>query len=376
MVHGSSIAITAGAMTVLGGSFYGWICMRTRVWRDELINNDKCTHRQCTTRDSQYVRRVGMTSPIQPSANPGLRITEDFLTREEADMLMYEIRELVKLHGTELGYKRRHRMKVAGATEEQIKAFRTISDHAEDAEELPLPPWGCGDLLKVEKLPPIIRHLVNRLHEHYPYQGALRHVYVEYTDRACHVRPPSVFHRFDGMEYAAISLGGDQLLTFCPVQQSARAGPDVKKKSWTSFDVDCLAKPTNLVHVAGSARFLYSMGMRPVDSVVLKKGEAPTECGSFGCTHRKIDTVPMPKEHALLTLHFEGPTNQTKTRVRWQRPESFSFGWEPRPKSFQMWDPRRPTEEDVAEDGLVWYFIRMYLFQEHHRDEDRGKQSM
>jgi len=355
--QGIHFVIGVALPTCFIGGYYLQAFFRCRTWREELINNDRQTHRDFNATDSMFLRRVLQTTDATSDAkpdikNPGLRTSPDFLTDAENDMLLSEIKAMLPKYGTRLGEKRRQQLELLGATPRDIESIRIISDRVDDFDLMTLAPWGCGDSLKEERIPPVLRHLIRRIRATHQNCGRVRHISVEFTSAGCQYKVPSAPNRFDGMEYCMFSLGGDRVLTFSPRQQSLRTGPQVAKLSWTDFDTDVFLPRRNMVQVANGARHQHLMGARP----------GTTQ--SFGGSHSAENIVPMPKEHALLQIHFEGPVADGKVRSKFKRPEWIAFGREPTQEDFAPWDANeKPTEEDMRGTGLLnFFFFKWLLF--------------
>lgn len=280
-------------------------------WRQDLCDTELRPYKDIPVEENRFVRYSGANDGPQraiPLANnPGLRVNDAFLSLDELTVLSRFAKELVGELGLPIPYEGKtqfakflHRAGfpaqpapnsgydealLAAAPEsatdvaltelneaELVKKYsafldstRYVSDHPED-EHPERPKWGCGDSLRVSKLPLPLRALSHKVKERLPHLGHLRHVYVEYSPGGEFIRMPKPMRGFDGHEFVIIPFMGEDgaVISFTPVKRDTE--PDARRvmqRGWTSADIDVFVPGGGMLQVYSRGRFKYGWGVRP-----------------------------------------------------------------------------------------------------------------
>lgn len=349
--------------TVISMLSYFYVRRSCATWKDYLMDKDMMIYPSITDFEMDAFRQMSEDPTPAPPAksNPGLTLETGFLAPDEHRMLLEAIRGWfaetnwsLPLHEHRLAALEREfgemQPPVAGAAD-FVSGTRFFSDRHEDTRE-PCVPWGCGDALDITKVPQVLRSLARKIQVRHPNIGQLRHIRVDYSPNGQWYIPPRSSHPFDGHEYYIIpvhSIPASTVLTMTPCGRSRVPHlMDVVRQSWTSQDIDCLIPNDAILRVFSTARFNFAMCVRPHPQW-------------FGTPKTVVSTSPSGFPEAFITLHFEGPVTDRKARRRVFRPEHAAFGAPPDAEFFSRWDNNPPTEQELRQQGIVWWVARNFL---------------
>lgn len=196
-------------------------------------------HRPYLRRDSELCRWTRDGSFLMPKQNPGIRLEPDFVPDEA-------LGEVV--HAT-------------------YAAYEAAQRDGADAS-----PWGHGEALRMEALPPPVAQLARRIAGCGAFDvGPLRDLTIEGRDRSLFHHEPRVLPAEDGANVFVVSLLSSVVTTFTPaaaeleVRGLARRTSllEVGERSWSDGDIDVLLQPRTLMHLTADARHTWMHGIRP-----------------------------------------------------------------------------------------------------------------
>ena len=226
-------------------------------------------HRPFLKRDSQLCRYIGDGGFVLPEDNPGIRLEPDFVPDEA-------LGEIV--HATYTAYSE---ALAGGAGREQA------------------PPWGHGDDLRVDELPPPVAKLAHLIAGCGAFDvGPLRDLTIEGRDRSLFHHEPRVWPTEGGVNVFVVSLLSSAVATFTPADDELAARGlerrtgvlEVGERSWSDADIDVLLQPRTLMHLSGRARDTWLHGIRPGVTVepaagapsARREAAAPAVCDWWG----------------------------------------------------------------------------------------------
>ncbi|KAH8620957.1 hypothetical protein ERJ75_000010000 [Trypanosoma vivax] len=312
-------------------------------WREELMDLEGSAYPVMSVADMEFLRRVLLPHQTKNADgrmavkdNIGLRVDGEFLTTEECQVLLDEVKRLVPLLGQPVDTRKasvvQSQAKAEGVDISFYSDVSIISDHAEDIQ-LMKAPWGTGDRIKYEHIPASLRYLVSKVQRQFMGVGRLRHVYVEYSPSGKFYHEPRATKAFDGHDYVIVPLRRDKratVVTYSPLLRSRFSfAREVLESSWTSRDIDAFVPSGGVIRTYGPARYEWGWGIRPGEvwfgnSHNLLRAVEKTSASSFGLSYlmggfRKLFSTTSVVENAnheaaLVVLHFDGPRSKNKKR--------------------------------------------------------------
>lgn len=266
---------------VMGATWY-WFNVRSTCygWREELCDGFSELYRPLEPSERKHIRvttgdpgSAGM--PVEPQAVFGTRVSEGFVTTEETDHFLNELKGLVSKYGRPFSDKfkalMRMELEFAELDPSFIDGMQFVSDLVED-ERPSKGTWGAGDSIDNAAVPLPIRRLAARVQEYAPNIGELRHAYVLHSSTGQLCLPLHFMHPFAGHEFVMIPLArqrraevqGGVVVTVSPRERSHAAGMrDVVQASWSNKDQDVYLPFRSATRVYGTARFRCQWGIRP-----------------------------------------------------------------------------------------------------------------
>jgi hypothetical protein len=266
------------------GAISSWFMIRRACysWRELLIDGIASgLYPPLSARQRMYVHEctgVPETAlqPIDAKRNLGTGVTDEFITREEADFVLDELLDLMAKYGRGIAERVKGRWRDDLAQLDMDDSFLEGLRYFSDIHEDPLPPrgvWGSGDSIRPSEIPPVLRRLSARVQEHHPEIGELRHVYVLHSATGQFFLPPQPLHAFAGHEFHVVPIArkgreeqqGGLVFTVSPSNRS-RVGTarDLLQGSWTNKDQDTYAPFRSVLRVHSSARLRCGWGIRPL----------------------------------------------------------------------------------------------------------------
>ncbi len=410
-------------LPILAGTcFTFWTKRRAYQWRLELCDEDFKVYPRPTEETNKFVRKLhdesGGTRAAALTANPGLGVREALLTDDETAVLRSFVREICDELGSPIpedGVAKMHAfLEGSGLPTDFLAGARYVSDRYEGVDA-PRATWGCGDALRLHKLPLPLRALNHKLRAVMPHLGQLRHIYVERSPGDRFFRTPRPQRAFDGHEFVVIPLFGADgaVLTFSPSKRDLNSNPaSVLREGWSTADVDVFVPPGAALQVRSMARFRWAWGVRPdvpqffgnpanrlplgsnfeslarapqaagsgaavaaggagdrtwsswFSSALAPAAPAPPATGSASSAppQRAASAAAWPEDRArsVIVLAYEGPLSEKKQRAKTLLWEQDCFGEPPKPEHF-AWSPDTPPSvEDVQNEGVIWWLVRNY----------------
>lgn len=296
------LAVIFGPPILIGTSYIYWSKRRCYQWRQELNDDDFALYPRITPDLNKYVRKPhdknrGMLEMENSRENPGLVVREGFLTDEEIHVIKDVIRDLCDEFGSPIPPEGVEKMKrflqQCDLPSEYLDKVRFVSDRFEGTED-PRAKWGCGDDLRLYKLPLALRALNHKLHSILPHLGELRHIYIERSPivkegQTNFFRPPRPQRAFDGHEYIIMPLFEDSIsqtrdvdiskmknqkeatknpggavVSFSPTKRDLQTDARMAlMEGFTTADLDVFVPTGACLQVRGNARFRWAWGIRP-----------------------------------------------------------------------------------------------------------------
>eukprot|EP01012_Entosiphon_sulcatum_P011822 TRINITY_DN17318_c0_g1_i1.p2 TRINITY_DN17318_c0_g1~~TRINITY_DN17318_c0_g1_i1.p2 ORF type:complete len:345 (+),score=65.76 TRINITY_DN17318_c0_g1_i1:80-1114(+) len=226
-------------------------------------------HRPFNTGDTERLRDMSGL-PLPGQKNPGVRVTVDFCTPEEEQLLIQEAREMVRKYGK------------SHADPETAPLYELQMSHIPNAppvnmmrvtgrperKDQSIAPWKYGDEFDPSQLPPTISSMLERVQQSPDFKlGKPRDVTINYRHSGYFRLDPHTDPPADGENVFIIGLGSNTVLTVSPVTPNGNGGPMaderlVARLSWSRYDVDALSLRRSLLHICGPARNAWNHGIR------------------------------------------------------------------------------------------------------------------
>eukprot|EP00310_Coccolithus_braarudii_P024740 CAMPEP_0183358032 /NCGR_PEP_ID=MMETSP0164_2-20130417/48008_1 /TAXON_ID=221442 /ORGANISM="Coccolithus pelagicus ssp braarudi, Strain PLY182g" /LENGTH=294 /DNA_ID=CAMNT_0025531825 /DNA_START=1 /DNA_END=885 /DNA_ORIENTATION=+ len=243
------------------------------------------SHRPYLRRDAERLRCVRDGSFVRATTNPGIRIEPEFVCERSAAELVQEARRVAEQYGYAYdGDTRAHVLGADGNVEHTAELVNNVrvTGRPEKPGEQRLPPWGYGDDMVEDALPPAIARLVARVRGCGAFSvGALRDVTMNLRAHSYFQLDPHLDPEADGPDVFVLSLLSSAVTTFTPTAEACislgverRSSPhEIGLASWTDADVDALVQPRTLLHFHGDARYEWSHAIRAGVQVPSSGGE-------------------------------------------------------------------------------------------------------
>jgi hypothetical protein len=213
---------------------------------------------------------VGTGANVRAAGNPGVRVEPAFVSEVAEVELVAEARALVDQFG--FHFMGETATLAIGADGSRDTAGRRVNNARVtgryERPEQQCAPWGYGDDLRHDALPPAIRALADQLHAHPGFAlGALRDVTINARSDGFFKLDPHVDPLADGPNVIIANLLSDVVLTFTPVKPAEgiatrSAAVEVGQSSWTDADVDLLLQRRSVVLFSGPARSSWMHAIR------------------------------------------------------------------------------------------------------------------
>ena len=144
-------------------------------------------------------------------------------------------------------------------------------------------PWGYGADLDVNKLPPLVLKLVERLQAEKGYKlGPLRDCTINHRTGSFFMIHPHVDPPADGPHVFLLGILSGAVLTFTPADTAPRTGLEIEQRSWTDSDLDLLIRRRSLVAFTGPARYEWRHGIRAGFQLQSPELGGPVICDFWG----------------------------------------------------------------------------------------------
>ena len=269
-------------------------------------------HRPILRRDVERMRRCVDGAFVMPPDNPGCRVEPEFLDEAAAEQLRSALRTCTDQFGYPYdGDARAHTLSASGDVEQTFDGVVNnvrVTGRLERPDVQRLPPWGYGDELRREALPPALDALASRIQSCGAFAvGPLRDVTINARSKSFFQLDPHVDPAADGPDVFILGLESSVVLTFTPPDEllEARGLPPRRREpqavgtsSWSDLDIDVLVQPRSLVHFTADARSSWMHAIRAgvsVDAAAVGGGGgdgAPIVCDWWGQPDYLLQRAP------------------------------------------------------------------------------------
>lgn len=237
--------------------------------------------------DSETCRNMRGTSLTQTEKNPGIRVSPNYISEQEATALVQCALDLKKGYG----FRSSEAQDVLAVESSRSSTesttdlgYQIMAERVTGRPELPHQkhaPWGYGDNFRRDLVPNVLLNLADKIALDGDYGLSecgrqLRDITINYRDKSMFKLDPHCDPSEDGNNIFIVGLLSDVVLTFTPpsdvdgstvantsTAMSIRTAPAaIALRSWTDADIDVYLRQNWLAHFTGEARFPWRHAIR------------------------------------------------------------------------------------------------------------------